>query len=155
DLLPRAQGGECFEPDINAHLLPDLRQGQRLGTLAREADVPLAGAATPDGGRLRRAFEGPMQDNPHRSDVHDAQALRIRLHLTADWQLRESETVVAPFPSEAGIARRLPGSTATEEGLEGEVNAHRDVLQHLRLDACQCGPLGPERGQCRVLVVEP
>ncbi len=49
----------------------------------------------------------------------------------------------------------FPRLHAAEEGLEGQVKAYGNILQHLRLDVHQREPLCFERGQGRLLVIEP
>jgi hypothetical protein len=94
-----------------------------------------------------------MQDELDQSDVHHAQALGLRVQMTAHRHLREGKARVAPLPTEARIARRLTGRTAAKEGFDGQIDAYRDVLQDLRLDPRECGPLGLECGQAYGLIV--
>src|SRR5262249_343116 len=47
------EGGKVCESYVNANLLPRLRQGRWFYALTRNRDIPLAGAAAPDGGGLR------------------------------------------------------------------------------------------------------
>ena len=58
------------------------------------------------------------------------------------------------LPANAGIARLLARFAAAEESLAGQINAHRDVVEPLRLHPNQRGPLGCEGGQCRLLVLQ-
>src|SRR5258708_7099944 len=58
-----------------------------------------------------------------------------------------------PTPRKRG--EPLTRLQAAEERLNGQVHAHRDVVQHLRLHPGQRGPFRLERRQQRVLVVEP
>src|SRR5258706_3140542 len=154
DLLPRAEGGEGLQAPVDAHRLPHGRQGRRHGALTREGDVPLARAAAADVGSLGRALDGTMQNDLHLADIHDAQALSVRVQCAADWHLREGEAVVAPLATEAGIAWLLAGFATAEESLEGEVDAHGHVLQHLRLHTGHRPTRGFERGQFALLVIQ-
>ena len=151
--MPGAEGGEGLESYVNADVLTGLRQRRWLSTFTREAHIPLAGTPAADGGRLGHAIQRAMQDDFHLPDVGDTQPLRLRVQLAADGNLRKCEAIVTVLAPKAWIARCLSHFDAAEERLEGEVNAHGDILQHLRLNACQRRPFGFQRGQARSLIV--
>jgi len=121
-----------LQAHIQAHFSPSRWQWTRLGTLAREADVPFAGAAALDGGRLGRALQRAMQDDFHQPDVHHTQPPRLGVQMAAHRHLREGEAIIAAPASKTRITWRLAGFDPAEERLEGQINAHGHVLQPLR-----------------------
>src|SRR5262249_52332676 len=133
NLLPGGQSGTRLQAHINTNVLPGLRQTIWLEALARNADLPLACAAALDGSELGRAFQWPVHDHPHLPHIHDTQPLGLRIQFAAHRHLGEGETVVASFPTKTGIAWPLLAvAHAAKERLKGQVNACRNVLQHLR-----------------------
>ena len=102
DLLPVAKRGKRLQPHVNADLLPGCWQRRWFGALTGEADVPLAGAAAADGGRLGRAFQRAMQDDLHQPDAMQPQPAGLSIQLAADRHLRIGDAVVAPWPRKRG-----------------------------------------------------
>src|ERR1700756_2126388 len=82
------------------------------------------------------------------------QAADLHVQLATDWNLGIGDTSVAPLTPETRIARRFTGLHAAEEHLEGEVYAHGDILQNLRLDLSQRRMSRFKGRQPRLLVVE-
>jgi len=154
DLLPVTEGGEGLQPHVNADLLPRLKQGRWLGALTGETDVPFARAAPADRRRLGNTFHWAVQNELDKSNIGDTDALVVYMQPTANRHLREGEAIVAARATKAGIARFFACFAPTEVGLEGQINAHRDVLQYLRVNTCQCGSFGLERWQGPLLVVQ-
>lgn len=150
NLLLGAQGGERRETHVYPHLAPGLWPPRGLDARAGAADGPLAGTAAANGSGLGRALQGPLQDHLHLPDVHDAQALGRNVQVAADRHLRDGEALGAPRAANAWRPGRLADGAAAAERLEGQVDAHGDMLQHLRLDAGQRGPFGFEGGQGKV-----
>ena len=95
-----------------------------------------------------------MQYNLYLSDVHNAQASRVYVQVTANRNLWEGDAIIASFPPQARIARGLIRFATAEECLEGKVNADGNVLERLRLHTCQREPFGFEGRQGRLLVIE-
>src|SRR5262249_15806198 len=127
------QRGKGFQPYINTHLYSHLLisrwQWHGLSALTGEAHVALVRAAELDGRRLGRALQWAMHDHLHLPDVHDAQALGLRIQLTPNGHLRKREASIAALPTKTWGARLLIAvSYPTAECLESQVNAHRDVL---------------------------
>src|SRR5262249_37299661 len=130
-------------------------QGCRLSALARKADVPFARAAALNSCRLGRAFHWAMQHHLHLPNVHHAQALGLRIQLAANRHLGKGEAGVASLAAKTGIAWFFFAvSHAPKERPDCQVNAHRDILQDLRLHARQRGTLRLEGGQARMLVIQ-
>src|SRR5258707_7812288 len=80
--------------------------------LAREADVPLAGAAALNGGRLGRALQGPGHDDFHQPHVHDAPAPSFRIEMATYRHLGEGDAVGAAHAAETGGASHPPSGGA-------------------------------------------
>jgi hypothetical protein len=154
DLLSRAKRREGSQPSVYTHLLPSGWQRRRFGALAGKADVPLAGATPSDGRGLRRPLQRAMQEDLDQSDNGDADALVLSIKATTDWNLREGNAVISTCATTARLARRLAPLHATKEGLERRVKSDSDILQHLRVRACQRGSFAPEGRQDRLLVVQ-
>ncbi|HEY7021044.1 MAG TPA: hypothetical protein VH349_08005 [Ktedonobacterales bacterium] len=154
NLITRREGGKRLQAHVNAHLLSGLWQGRRFRALTGKADEPLARAAECDRRRLGRAFDWTVQEYLDLADAMQPQASGLCLQLAADWDLGIGEAVVAALAPKTGIPWRLACPHTAKEGLKGEVNAYRDVLQHLRLNLGKGGSLHFERRQGRLLIVE-
>jgi hypothetical protein len=155
NFLTCREGGESLQTYINAHPLPCLWQGRRLGALTREADISLPRAAAADSCRLWRAFHWAMQDDLDFTNPIQPHPPLSRVQLAAQGNLGIGDAGIASLPAKTWIARRLTRSYAAKECLEGKVNAYRHVLQHLRLNVSQRRPGGFEGGQGRLLIVQP
>src|SRR5690606_34418331 len=63
-------------------------------------------------------------------------------------RLRVRETVVSTFSLEPGESRVFPCLHPPEEGFEGKINAHLNILKNLRMNSVQIGsflfPLGQD-----------
>ena len=77
----------------------------------------------------------------------------IALQMAAGRYLREGDAVVPAFTLEPRIAGILPGFDASEEGLEGKFDTHRDVLENLRMNALELGMLLFPAAQVGYLVI--
>ena len=119
--------GKRLESDINADTALTCWQAFRL-TLNREGNGPLARPALVNGTRFDTSLDGSMVHHLEGTNLGKRHTAIMRQGKTG---LREAKTIVAIMPTKPRIARRFPGFHAAEEGLEGQINAHSDVLQHL------------------------
>src|SRR5262249_34421421 len=73
----------------------------------------------------------------------------------ADRHWWTGEAVGASLSPEARIAGLLLACLqTTQEGVEGQIDAYGDVVEHRRLHPNPGGPLGFEGGKCRLLIVQ-
>ena len=105
-----------------------------------------------DGHRLGRAIEGARPTHGHAPDLRQDQVAIVETDAAMLADLRIGEAVVATPPSEAGIARCLAGSHATEERLEGAIQSREHILQDLRVDLRVLGESAFQVGQFGLLL---
>gem|GEM_PF-2330457 len=127
------QRSEGLQSHIYTHLSRGFWQTLRL-TLHREGHVPFARRRALDGTRFDRALDGTMRDHLDTPNLGKRHTIIMR---DAEPTLRESEAVIAVFAPKAREARLLTGFAASEKGFEGQINAHGNVLQHLRMHLFQ------------------
>ncbi len=150
NLFPAREGCKGFESHINTDLLRGIGQAFRF-TFYREAHVPLARRGTRDGTRLDLPFDLTVIHHLDAANFREAHPVIMR---DAKARLREGETIVAIGPTEARVSWVLTRLEATEEGFHGEINAYRDILQHLRVDTFERGTLLFEQGEGVLLLIE-
>ncbi len=124
---------EHLQAHVDARLAPGGCEGLNRYVRAGYAGVP-AVRLLGDRHRLGRAIEGARPTHGHAPDLRQDQAAIVETGAAMLADLRIGEAVVAAPPSEAGIARRLAGSHATEERLEGAIQSQEHILQDLRVD---------------------
>ncbi len=95
-----------------------------------------------------------MQNDLDLSDIMQAQPTGVSIQLATDRHLGGGDAVIAALAAKTRASRFLASTHASEERLEGEVDANRDVLQHLRLHRRQRSTGHLEHGQRRLLVIE-
>jgi hypothetical protein len=149
DPRPVGECGERLQPNIEAHRFRALRQGNRV-RLSAEADIPTPGFPL-QGHGLDRALQGATP-----LDFQFSDALTIELaiipELTAIPVSGEGVTVESIAAFEPGIARRITGLDAAEEGIEGLLDTPQDVLTGREVGQAQ-GAIGANRFELVGLVV--
>src|SRR5262249_40254866 len=83
-LPPPRAGGKRLQADLYADLLSRFWQWRGVGTRAGDADIPRAGVAAAEGGRLGRALQRTRQDDLDRPDPVHPQTARVRVQFAAD-----------------------------------------------------------------------
>jgi hypothetical protein len=154
DRCAGAQSSKAFQPHVNPHLLSGFGQWRWFTTLTGEANVPFAGAAATDGGRLGRAFQHTMQDDLHLAHPVQSQTTRLKVQLAAARRLRIGNARIAPTATKTWVSRRLTSFHPAKDRLERQVKSHGDVLPDLRVHLRERGTLRLEFRQRRLLVVQ-
>jgi hypothetical protein len=149
-LLASRKRVEARQSYVNAYGRASLPQGALL-YVADNGDVPFACRAAPYRTGLGGAVEGAMLDNPQCADLGEVQ--RAFGQLTPIAVLWEGHRVVAALPSETGIAGLFACFTPAKERLKGQVNAHGNILQDLRMNVAQSCSFLLQRWQCCGLLV--
>ena len=130
------KGGKGFEPNINPHRGRGFWQSFRL-TLHREGDIPFACRGT----LYRTGFHLP----PDRAMIDHVETANFRetdpfIMGDAKATLGEGERVIAARALETGKAGFLSlFSHSAKEGLEGQIDTHGHILQHLGMHILQSG----------------
>ena len=86
-----------------------------------------------------------MIDHLDTADLGEAHAVIMG---DAKTRLREGETIVAVSAAKTGKPRRLSCFHTAEEGFEGQINPHGNVLQDLGMHALQGRALFFEQSKC-------
>jgi uncharacterized membrane protein len=150
--------GKGFESHVYAHLSRMIRQTFWF-TLDRETGIPLAGTALADGQRFDLSTNGAMVDHLDTPHFRQAHTVIVRDGKARLW---ERERVIAAFALKAGcpwatrLLDRWPGpfTHPAKEGLEGQIKANSDILQHLGMDLVQGRPFGFQYRIRGLLLVE-
>lgn len=143
-------GCKTLQTDINANGFNALVQRLLTG-FARERNEPLAGSSATDTTGPDGAFYRAMEHKLDCADFGERQSIALKLKAA----LRVAERIVAVGTVKTWIAGLLARLESAEESLEGEVNSHRHILQHLRMNGFHHRPLKLEpwqRGCLRVVV---
>ncbi len=130
DLSSLREGGEGFQTNVYSYLSRVLRKSFGF-TLDREGSIPLASTALANGEGFDLACDRAVRDQLDGSHFGDNHTIIMGEAETGLW---EREAIVAIFATEARIAGLLTGFDPSEKGFEGEIDAHRDILQDLRMD---------------------
>src|SRR6266705_1632682 len=121
-----------LESHVDTNLGRHIRQAFRL-TLYREGDIPLPSRGTLKSTRLDLALDLAMVDHLECTNLGEDNAAIMG---DAKTRLREGEAVIASIAFEARKTRFLSMFfAASEEGLHGQVDPHRYVLQDLGMHA--------------------
>ena len=102
NLLTSAEGGKRFQSYVYANVLSGFWQRAWLGALTGEADVPFAGTAAIDSGRLGDTFQGAMQDKFHQSYAMQPHAPCGCVQCAADRHLRIRDALIAALARKRG-----------------------------------------------------
>lgn len=130
-LISSGEGRKRLETHINAHAFMVLRQSFGFH-LTGETHVPFPCCTFADGSGLRGASQVTMQNHLNLADFgHDQLSIA---DLASTRNLWEGHAIVAVFPFKARIAGVLTRLASPEKRLKGQIDAHRDVLQDLRMD---------------------
>src|SRR5450755_170238 len=150
DLFPAREGCKGCESHVNTDLSINWFKAFGL-TFYGEAHVPLARRGTGNRAGFDGTFDLAVRDHLDAANFREAHPVIMR---DAKPRLREGETIVAIGPTEARVSRLLTRLEATEEGFHGEINAYRDILQHLGVDTFERGTLLFEQGEGVLLLIE-
>jgi len=137
DALAIRQGGEGFQPEINAGFAPSGGEWSHGDIRARETNIPAVRFPRHRDG-LGCALQRATPPNGNAANLGERQGAVVQGGSVA--KLLVGERVVAIRALEAWIARRLPFADTAEERLEGTIQPGEHVLQHLRVDALVFGP---------------
>ncbi len=137
DLFTGREGRKGCESDINPDWGSKRGQAFRL-TLDAERDVPFARRSPVDGTGFDTSLDGPMVDHLDTANFGERDAGIMRQGKAG---LREGEAIVAVMPTEARVSRSFASLDTPEKGLHGQINAHGDVLQDLRMHGAERGTL--------------
>ena len=130
----RAERGKGLESYVYSDLGRHCGQAFRFA-LARETHVPLAGRTASDGTGFHLALHRPVIDHLDTANLGKRHTVIMG---EAKAALREGEAIVSILTLEPGKTRVLGVlSDSSEECLEGQVNAHRNVLQDLRMHSSE------------------
>jgi hypothetical protein len=144
------QMSKRFESDIKSDRFRRFKQRFCL-YFTREGSVPLAGYTAPDGQSLDVAFNRAMHFDMNIADFRQLQMMSVK----REPGLRIGEAIVSEMGfegREASLAVVLFDSA--KEGFESKVNAHRDILQDLRVNLLQRWALFFVMRSLGVLVIE-
>ena len=130
DFLSIREGCKGLESDVNAHSAGLFWQAFWL-YLTGERGVPFARAALVDGEGFDFATYRAMVDHFDGANLGEAHPVVLG---DAEARLGERETVIAVPTAKTGIAGGFSGLAPSEKRLKGQINAHRHILQHLRMD---------------------
>ena len=128
-------GSKGFEPDINPHLGRCFRQPKRIA-LDRERSIPFTGTAALNGEGFDVASKDAM---PNDLDVSNARKCQFALWINLKAELGIGEAIITVSSTKTGEPRFLPSPAPAKEGLKSQIDAHRDILQHLGMDLVQRG----------------
>jgi hypothetical protein len=115
------------------------KQTYRLPVLLREIVAVLG---VPSSGRCSTTLTRPTL------------AMRTRLSSISNRHLGKGDAIITSRAPKARITGLLTCLAAAKEGVEGQIDADGDVLEHLRVYSTQRRPLGRERGQRCLLVIQ-
>lgn len=149
-VFARREGREAEQPHVN----PDgfARPWQGLGfDFTGNRHIPLARRTAPDGARFRRAFKWAVLDNPQCTNLGQ---LQHAIHkLTAIPILRKGHRIIPSMTTKTRIARCFACFATAEEGFERQVDAHRHILQYLRVHVLQRGACCFQQRQGALLLI--
>ena len=130
----RAERGKGLESYVYSDLGRHCGQAFRFA-LARETHVPLAGRTASDATGFHLALHRPVIDHLDTANLGKRHTVIMGETKAA---LREGEAIVSTLTLETGETRVLGVlSDSSEECLEGQVNAQRNVLQDLGMHSSE------------------
>src|SRR3990167_5686369 len=132
--LASRESGKTQQPHVNTDGFSSRRQGLSI-YVTDDSGVPLAGRRATYRTCFWRAFQGTMLHNTHCTNFGQLQDTIAQLTPIA--VLREGHRIIATIPAKARVAGLFPSLATTEECFKCQVNPHRHVLQHLRMDVVQ------------------
>jgi hypothetical protein len=149
NLFPSGQRCKGLEANINANGQRAVLQSLRLAH-DRKGDVPFPCRAAMNRTGLDRPFDRAVIDHLDRANLGEAHPIVLG---ETEAALRIGETLVATRPFKAGVAGLLSALAASEEGVEGQIDAHRNILHDLGMHLFERGALFFEH-RIRLLLLE-
>ena len=127
NILPIGKSGERGKPHVNSDSRIDEFDVRHMVNNTRESRIPFAGRRSSDGTSFNLSLDRSVEFDFNVSDLGKLKGIVEKLKT----RLRIGERIVSKFSTKARIARFSPCLASAEEGTEGKINAHGNILKRL------------------------